>query len=968
MKKNYSVKALCLIVSAMMALLSQNVKAQTWDFSAIGSTDLENLNADATNWEHESTSSNDRYKNTQALTEAALMANGTELEITKGLLFTAGSADAIRIDVKGKRIALNKANTAITIKGLKQGQGITVRCKTSASSSNPVARGLNVTNITPVSGFFNNTSVDDQTNTGVVASDGDITMSCTGGLYMYEITVTEEGVSEPETPVDCHSVSLNTSENQMRLTLNSNDIKYYNIDEISVSIDNDNGTVSVTPLTGDWEDVFTQSVRDISFAKAEPSDNDGDIDNQDGHVKLTKAKGWQESAYVEWELLDGIKSYNVYIKGGKNTEYTKLDEQLVRNYGSYGRADAVGLMASDDYSIKVVPVDDDGEVAEKSSEATEIKVVNYDRAGYAHFNRTEGVGAYNNDGTLKEGAKVLYITAKTFNTVTLEMATNNKGGKATYTGIGEIFKAKQKGYDDTPLAVRFIGTVKDSDASSSQRLSDQDGLLLKGNNNSVDMAVTVEGIGEDACLYGFGLGFVSGCDVEVRNIAVMNHGSSNDCVEVKGTHNIWIHNCDLFYAQEGSGDHVKGDGSMDAKDNCSYATFSYNHFLDTGKSILCGMKNETTENLISYHHNWFDHSDSRHPRVRTSTVHVWNNYYDGVSKYGVGATSGASMFVESNYFRNTNKPIMSSLQGTDAKGDGTFSGEDGGMIKSYGNVFAERSSNFSYITHNDNATSFDAYEASERDEQVPSTYKTLSGGTTYNNFDTNSSMMYSYVPDNAADIPAIVTGDMGAGRINHGDIHFTFNNSVDDKDYGRNSQIDALISGYKSSLVGIFGDENASSGETGGSDSGETGGGSDGGETGGGSEGGETGGGSDTPAIEGTVMCDFNAGSPSDNSVTLTGSQANYKSEETVIDGVTYTNSLKMESSTEITLTTASTMDMTLYFGSSSTKYTVKIDGEKYTGDSTTKSLTIRMEAGTHKITKADSCTLALIKLVPVES
>ncbi|MDE6125376.1 MAG: pectate lyase, partial [Muribaculaceae bacterium] len=188
----------------------------------------------------------------------------------------------------------------------------------------------------------------------------------------------------------------------------------------------------------------------------------------------------------------------------------------------------------------------------------------------------------------------------------------------------------------------------------------------------------------------------------------MLHGSSNDNLEVKGTNHIWIHNNDFFYGQGGSGDHGKGDGSLDAKDDCTFATFSYNHFFDTGKSNLCGMKSEHVENMLVYHHNWFDHSDSRHPRVRTSTVHVYNNYYDGVAKYGIGATMGSSIFVESNYFRGTNRPMMSSLQGTDATGDGTFSGENGGIIKSFGNLFVERTGNFSYITYQENQLSFDA--------------------------------------------------------------------------------------------------------------------------------------------------------------------------------------------------------------------------------------------------------------------
>ena len=78
------------------------------------------------------------------------------------------------------------------------------------------------------------------------------------------------------------------------------------------------------------------------------------------------------------------------------------------------------------------------------------------------------------------------------------------------------------------------------------------------------------------------------------------------------------------------------------------------------------------------------------------SVHIWNNYYDGVAKYGVGATTGASAFVEANYYRNCNKPMLISMQGSDigSDGKGTFSSEDGGIIKSYKNIFAERSNNF----------------------------------------------------------------------------------------------------------------------------------------------------------------------------------------------------------------------------------------------------------------------------------
>lgn len=138
-------------------------------------------------WEHESSSSNNRYKNISTYDAAPLTANGTELDFTRGLLFTIGASDAVRVDIKGKRMAMNKVLT-ITLKDLKAGHKVTVKCKTSKSGT---GRGINVTNLTPESGSFNSTSADDQTNVATVTADGDVTLTNTGGLYVYSISVAD---------------------------------------------------------------------------------------------------------------------------------------------------------------------------------------------------------------------------------------------------------------------------------------------------------------------------------------------------------------------------------------------------------------------------------------------------------------------------------------------------------------------------------------------------------------------------------------------------------------------------------------------------------------------------------------------------------------------------------------------------------------------------------------------------------
>ncbi len=956
---------------ALLLMSLSAAMAQTWDFAGrdpfIGDADEELINADATNWYNDATKG--RYNFLAALDNAALTANGTELYFAKGLLFKCGVAVAssdgktpanqcgkIRLNYTGEYLELNGTNLVVTIPNVQKDWVITVVCKTASSKK---SRGLYASaNVGETTGF-GTPSTSLMTCTGTVTESGNVTLTTTdGGLLIYSISVKDPSAVEPE-PVDPdagnkvnNAVSRDTYKNQMFVTTNSGSVKYYNTEDLSKVTFEGDKTIVVPAKTGAENDEFNATVKELSFAKAAERGESGEVTEKG--ITITESKGWQESAYAKWTLLSDAKSYNVYVKGGQYADYTKVDQQLVRNYGSYGRVDVVGLKAGN-YSLKVVAVDANGAETSAYGIADNLKVVNYDRQGFAHKGISDGVGAYNNDGTLKAGAKVLYVTKNTFTTIKASL------NGEEYTGIGNILLAKQKGKDETPLAVRVIGEIKTANAGD-QLKTDQKGLLLKGNSATTVMNVTIEGIGDDACFNGFGLGIINGTNVEVRNMAFFNQGSSNDNMEIKGTQHIWVHNNDYFYGEKGSGDHGKGDGSLDSKDGASFCTFSYNHYHDTGKSNLCGMKKETVDNLICYHHNWFDHSDSRHPRVRTSSVHIWNNYYDGVAKYGVGVTMGASVFVESNYFRNTKYPMMISKQGTDAKGDGTFSGENGGVLKAYGNIFAEKSKYFSYITWKNSNTDFDAYEVDSPSETVPSSVVAKAGGTSYNNFDTDASKMYAYTPDAAVDVPAKVTGFYGAGRLNQGDIHYTFNNATDDADYGRCAGLDNVLSSYKTGLVNIFGDESASSGETGGSGSGT--GSGEGGSTGG-STGGSEGGSTVTP-IEGTVTCSFTANGkeavPSNSAFVLTGSDKNVKVEETVIEGTTYSASLKMESNTEVSFTTSQKMTLYVYYGVSGTKTNVKVDGVKQAGAPTT----VVLEAGAHKITKGDSSAIALIKLVPV--
>ena len=475
---------------------------------------------------------------------------------------------------------------------------------------------------------------------------------------------------------------------------------------------------------------------------------------------FVSAKGWLNSAYVIWTASGS--SFTVTCDG------TAVDSLLTRKIGNQWRVDIPGLKAGS-HTIKITG---------SATITATVNVVNHDRSGFAFYGSTVP-GAYNADGTLKSGAKVFHCNNSTVNTIKMDVVTSSKGATTSCTGMQEILNALKKGYDSTPVCFRIIGLVK------TPSVNDAGDIMISGSGSSKLLAngITIEGVGSDATAYGWGIRIKNAQYVEVSNLGFMMCNSSEG-------DNIWVHNCDMFYGQPGGdADQKKGDGALDCKKS-TYVTFDYNHFWDSGKCNLLGLSEGTTSDLyITYHHNWYDHSDSRHPRVRYYSAHVYNNYYDGCAKYGAGACLGSSIFMESNYFRNTKYPMMISMQGTDlyagtktkSNDNATFSKEAGGMIKAYGNKMA---GTYYFVSYGQSSpyhggsstTDFDAYVVSSKSATVPSSVKSASGGNTYNNFDT-SSIMYSYTADSADNVVSKVT--TYAGRVEGGDFQYSFSSSSD---------------------------------------------------------------------------------------------------------------------------------------------------------------------------------------------
>ncbi|MBQ9604089.1 MAG: right-handed parallel beta-helix repeat-containing protein, partial [Firmicutes bacterium] len=419
-----------------------------------------------------------------------------------------------------------------------------------------------------------------------------------------------------------------------------------------------------------------------------------------------------EALYGEWQ---GSGSYNVYYKAEGASSFIKIDDALVRNDGNGGyRAEVLGLKGGVNYTVKAVPVSN-GSENEAGAFTFTGTPKSYDRSGYAHFNTTNNPGAYNLDGTLPTDADINYVNDSNKDSVKL----------GNRQGLANIISGYNKG--DTPLVVRLIGRVTEPSGTSTKMVN------VKGT-----AGLTIEGVGTDSGLYGWGFNVSDGSDIEFRNL----HFDWNyeDAVGMQSSSRVWVHDNTFTVGNQNpptESDKAHGDGSCDAKTS-DYVTISYNHFIGTAKTCLLGSSPSKRETVghYSYHHNFWDGTEQRCPRVRWHDVHVYNNYYKNVgfdlddgSKigYGVAAANNSSIFVENNYFENTYRPMLTS----DANCS-TLSKNDGGVIKAFGNFYDE----FSLST----METKDRFEAPSKDYQLTAAdYTASKGGWTYDNFDTSSS-------------------------------------------------------------------------------------------------------------------------------------------------------------------------------------------------------------------------------------
>ncbi|WP_049574141.1 pectate lyase family protein [Streptomyces sp. SBT349] len=265
-------------------------------------------------------------------------------------------------------------------------------------------------------------------------------------------------------------------------------------------------------------------------------------------------------------------------------------------------------------------------------------------------------------------------------------------------------------------------------ASQGPRVVRVDGMIaLEPGMYDVASDKTVVGVGAGSGITGGGLnvglpaddGVTAPPPDAVHNVIIRNlnfRDASDDSINVQMfSHHVWIDHNDLADGY---------DGLIDIKRGSSYITVSWNHTHDHAKNMLLGHDDDNAAQdtgylRVTYHHNWYDRTPQRNPRVRFGDpVHIVNNYFFDNSDTGPACQADSGCLIEGNYFEDVEEPMTND-----------YSGPSGNIV--------ERNNHY-----------------------VGETGLPVVGGPVQ-----DPAAFYDFVPDPATDIKALVTAGAGTGTI-----------------------------------------------------------------------------------------------------------------------------------------------------------------------------------------------------------
>jgi pectate lyase/pectin methylesterase-like acyl-CoA thioesterase len=274
----------------------------------------------------------------------------------------------------------------------------------------------------------------------------------------------------------------------------------------------------------------------------------------------------------------------------------------------------------------------------------------------------------------------------------IDLSTNAEGrslGFADYRDAAFDLQAFVAAYDPATWGKKPpAGPQEEARQRSARKQAQQ--VVVK-----VPSHTTLVGVGTDAAIVNGGLALDRVDNVIIRNIhfsdaydyfpawdpkdnANGEWNSEYDNLSLRGATRVWIDHC--TFDDGPRPDHAEPvflgrqvqhhDGLLDISHQSNWVTVSWNHFHDHDKTTLVGGSDAQVQDAgklkVTFHHNWYQRTKERTPRVRYGDVHVYNNLFEGSGEGGYPYAYSLGIGLQSRIFSERNvwltPPSMRSAQ------------------------------------------------------------------------------------------------------------------------------------------------------------------------------------------------------------------------------------------------------------------------------------------------------------------
>ncbi|WP_432709908.1 pectate lyase family protein [Pedobacter sp.] len=208
------------------------------------------------------------------------------------------------------------------------------------------------------------------------------------------------------------------------------------------------------------------------------------------------------------------------------------------------------------------------------------------------------------------------------------------------------------------VTVSNLAALKSAVSSNSAKIVRVSGRITGKGYINVGSNTTILGL-KGSSMEGVGLLMYGTNNVIIRNMTIKNVVTYSNIVIKEGAHHVWVDHCDLSSDRNHGWDYY--DGLLDVGNRADYVTLSWNRLHDSHIPMLIGFGDGNTNDSgklnVTVYKNYFYNVSERQPSTRFGYMHVFNNYLQNGSGYGIGATMGATVRTDNNYFENQNAPI-----------------------------------------------------------------------------------------------------------------------------------------------------------------------------------------------------------------------------------------------------------------------------------------------------------------------